>query len=162
MAFQGYPCIKISLDDQLLLDHHFTSDQWTFSIDLDHEPARHVLCIERYGKTNDNWSPDLDQIVEILHVSVDGIHMPNYILDRHSRFEFDNQLHQGSRYFGPNGLWTFEFSTPIITHILDEKIRHESQYNQDYLYPWSYRLGPDSVNNIISNIDQTLEKARHL
>lgn len=161
-AFNGLPCVRILLDDQLLIDHKFQQENWRYEIDLPQGPGSYRLVIERYGKTAEHWSAEQDQTVEITGITVDGIPVPHYVLDKHSRFEFDGQSHPGSRFFGPNGTWTFEFVSPMLTFILDQKILHEAQYNQDYEYPWSYRLGPDSVNNIVSSIDQALERVKNL
>lgn len=162
VAHNGYPSVRISLDGQVLADHLFTGEDWQFSISVGTDAGSHVLQVERYGKTEKNWSPEKDQILEIIGVIVDGIAVPNYVLTKHSHFEFNDQIHYGSLYFGPNGVWRFEFQTPILTFVLDQKIAHEAQYNQDYLYPWSYKLGPDSVNSIITTIDQTLERVKLL
>jgi hypothetical protein len=158
----GYPCIRILLNDQLLVDHQFVDTLWTYEFSLGNDVASHCLQIERYGKTDLNYSTEKDQTVEIVDITVDGIKVPTYILDKHSKFEFDTQVHMGSRYFGPNGVWTFNFVTPILTYILDEKILHEAQYNQDYKFAWSYKLGPDNVNNILSNISKVEHRLEKL
>lgn len=94
-----------------------------------------------------------DQILEITELQVNGSRIPDYVLDQRSRFEFGDQCHIGSRYFGPNGNWTFEFETPLITWILDQKINHEAKYNHDYQFPWATQLGPNSVHQILKKID---------
>jgi hypothetical protein len=160
--YNGYPNIKIFLNNYLLADQAFFNDQWNFEFEVGHQPGNHCLKIERYGKTDRNYSQEKDQTVEITAITVDGIAIPEYMLVKQSKFEFNDQIHLGSLYFGPNGIWTFNFATPIITHILDQKIHHEAQYNQDYIYPWSYKLGPDSVNSILSNIEHAVDQVNKL
>jgi hypothetical protein len=162
LEFNGYPSVKISLDDQLLVDHTFSNSEWEFQFDQEQTQRHHCLQIERYGKTDLNYSPEQDQIVEIKSITVDNIPIPQYILDKQSQFLFNDQVHVGSLYFGPNGIWTWNFGAPIITHLLDQKIQHEAQYNQDYIYPWAYKLGPDSVNTILSNIEGALNRVHQL
>jgi hypothetical protein len=160
--FNGYPNLRIWLDGQILVDHSCCNDHWTYEFELDQNIATRCLQIERYGKTNQNYSADQDQVLELVSIQIDGIVVPSYILDKHSQFEFDDQIHLGSRYFGPNGTWTWNFATPVITYILDQKINHEAQYNQDYQYPWAYKLGPNSVNTILSNIEQAMSRVQRL
>lgn len=154
----GFPSIKIVLDDTTVLDYTFVSQDFQFTVTIDQLLKNQILKVIRYNKTDKNTKVDSsgkivsDQLVEITDIQVDNIVIPNYLLNKQSRFEFDDQTHIGSRFFSPNGVWTFEFITPMITYILDQKIIHEAQYNQDYQYPWSYKLGPDSVTTISKNI----------
>jgi hypothetical protein len=158
----GFPSFKIKLDGQVLIDQTLDDSNWHYEFALPTCDRSLELQIERYGKTSENYSPEHDQILEITSIEIDGILVPNYVLDKHSQFEFDGQIHIGSRYFGPNGLWTWTFSTPILTYILDEKITHEAQYNQDYEFPWAYKLGPNSVNTILSKIQQAMDRIQRL
>lgn len=136
------------------VQHTFDKLDDVLNIKLPQKTAQVCLQIERYGKTVANQVDGKDQILEIVSLCVDNVPVPCYILDKHSKFEFNNQCHLGSRYFSPNGVWTFDFQVPFITWALDQKIQHESQYNQDYLYPWSYKLGPDSVKNLQRQLGQ--------
>lgn len=160
--YNGYPSVRVFLDHQLLQNITFTQEYFEFEFDLDQTESIRCLCVERYGKTDQNYSLEKDQIVEIVSINVDGIPIPQFMINAQCKFEFAGETHIGSCYFGPNGVWTFDFETPLITYILDKKIQHEAQYNQDYLYPWSYKLGPDSVTTILANIDQALDRADKL
>ena len=150
VACNGYPTIKILLDGVQLVDHEFTQELETITITVPTNPGRHELVIDRYGKTDSN----LDQTLSIDSVTIDNVPVPDFILNQQTKFCFNQETHVGSRFFGPNGLWYFTFQTPIITYILDQKIIHEAQYNQDYEYPWSYKLGPTSVNKTLAQIDR--------
>jgi hypothetical protein len=151
------------LDGQLLHDHAFTQAEEFLSINIDTSPADHILTVERYNKQNHNMvlrqdQVIQDQILEITNLLVDDVAIPINIVEPHCSFAWDGHVHPKSRYFGPNGTWTYKFSTPIITHILDLRIEHESQYNQDYIYPWSNRLGPMSVQDILDTIKQVEQR----
>lgn len=134
---------------------------------IDDTPGTHAILVHRHSKGAEHMSFDdhgnvvQDQVLEIIDVKVQNSRLPDYVLDQHSRFEFENQCHLGSRYFGPNGTWTFEFSSPIVTWALDQKIQQEARYNQSFQYSWSTQLGPDSAKNILTQINaikQRLDK----
>jgi hypothetical protein len=159
----GLPQARIKLNGDLMLDRQFTSVEESHSINLDSASGDHVLTVERYNKQSYNMILEdgnivQDQILEIADVLVDDLIIPEFFIYENCEFSWGTQVHAGSRYFGPNGVWTYRFSTPIITHILDLKIKHESKYNQDYLFPWSYKLGPDSVATIVEAIDEVEKK----
>ncbi len=155
---KGFPSIKVLLDNKVLLDYTLANEIFQFDIELTQDVKPRQLQVERYGKTDLNKS----QVLEIVRLEVDDIPIPTFLLSKQSKFEFNNQTHIGTQYFDPNGLWTFDFCSPIITYILDLKILHEAQYSQDYLYPWSYKLGPDSVRSISSNIAQAKHQVSKL
>jgi len=158
----GWPFIKIKTTDSDFKSITINQEFVNFSVPITRLPSKNVIIVERYGKTESNQLPDVDQTVEILSVTVDNIAIPDFILAQFSRFEFANQCHTGSRFFGPNGIWTFDFDTPIITWILDQQIIHESQYHQDYVYPWSYKFGPNTVDALNSQLLSVTNKVKKL
>jgi len=95
-------------------------------------------------------------------ITVDGTSLPSWFFHEHGVFSFANQNHAGSREWHPSGTWHITLQSPLVTWILDQKILHESRYNQDYLFPWSYKLGPDSVSDLGQKIDDTIKKAREI
>lgn len=158
----GFPQAKIILDNELICDHNFLCDQETIVLNIDTSPGDHCLIVERHSKKNDNFifvngKIIKDQILEIIKLSVDNIAIPMHIVDSNCKFSYHDRVDVGSRYFGPNGIWSFTFSTPLIQHILDLRIVHESKYNQDYQFPWSYKHGPTTAQKIITTIEN-LEK----
>jgi hypothetical protein len=168
VSYNGYPKIQLFLDGAELPQYQIESDQFELEVLLDAGRKKRTLEIHRYGKTLDNLliDPDgcilQDQILEIVNIKIDGIDIPQFLIQENSCFKFDNQQHAGSCYFGPNGVWTFEFETPIIEFVLDQKILHESRYSQDYLYSWSYKLGPNSVSQLTQEIDSIIDKVNAL
>ena len=164
----GWPRIQVKIDDRLLCDHDFSQDEEYLTISVPVATGTRKLSITRYGKTQDNTKVDehgnivQDQILEIKSVDVRGSRIPDYIFDQHSVFQFDDQTHLGSRYFGPNGQWTFEFVEPLVTWILDQKILHEAQYSNDYIYPWAYKFGPGTAQATLEKIRSTMTKVQAL
>lgn len=161
---QGWPKISVELDGKSLCHHEFSNSDESLSIVIPRSIGSRELSIIRYGKTPENMVLDSngsiikDQILEIESARVNGSVIPNYIFDQYSQFKFNDQIHSGSRHFGPNGIWSFVFVEPFITWILDQKISHEAKYSNDYIYPWSYKFGPGTVEEILNKIKSTREK----
>jgi hypothetical protein len=166
--YKGYPTIKLFLNDKEMAPCVIDQDLFTIAVDLDYGANDTVLIIERYGKTDQNVSVDAqgnivnDQYLEILDAKIDNMPVPDFILNSNTRFEFNDQCHVGSRFFGPNGTWTFEFKTPFIQYVLDQKILHEAKFSNDYAYAWSYKLGPDSVVKLTNEIDTVITKVKNI
>jgi hypothetical protein len=159
--------MDVYLDDTLVHSHEFNCENHVADVELDKHPSIRTVRVVRHSKTNDNviladGNILHDQILEITEVSVDGIAIKDGQLRQLCQFEYNNQVDRGSLYFGPNGVWTLFFETPIITFLLDENIKHMSGYSEDYKYPWSYQLGPESVGSIISEIQQIETKVQKL
>ena len=163
----GQPMAKISLNGTVLHDIVFTEGETQLQVPVANDAGHCVLAVERYGKQRNNMVMHngnivQDQILEITQVQVDNVAIPEFYLSSHCAFMFNDQTHTGSRYFGPNGVWSLEFATPLITHLLDAKILHESNYSQDYQYPWSYRLGPDTVEFLLSEMDKVEQRVHQV
>lgn len=159
----GWPKIKINVDNDVIFDDQIIESQLVnFYVLATTQSHSHVVTIERYGKTEENCVIDLnnnvvsDQYVELAEVKVDGIVIPDMYIRNNSKFEFNQLTYEGSTTWMPNGIWSWTFKSPIITHILDWKIYHEAKYTDDYKYPWSYKLGPDTVDDRLKKIDQVL------
>jgi hypothetical protein len=154
----GWPKIQVKLNGCPLHCHEFTDSSYTLAFDLPVETQTNVLTIERYGKTFENQTADSDQILEIVEFRFDDVVIPTHLIVPCCKFEYNDQTDWGSLYFGPNGIWTLNFSTPFVTWLLDQNILHEAKYSENYKYPWSYQLGPNSVNEIIADIEQIEQK----
>lgn len=149
----GWPNLNFYLKNQLVEKIEGCSELHSFKVGLPATKSQTFIKLERYGKTDNNFILKnqqivKDQTIEIINVLVDDIELPDYLIYQNCYIEFNEVRHDGSRFLGPNGVWIFNFETPIITFLLDEKIKHESKYNDDYKYPWSYRLGPNSVDTL--------------
>jgi hypothetical protein len=163
----GQPMAKISLNGTVLHNVVFAEGITQIQVPVLGNTGNCVLAVERYGKQRNNMIVNngnivQDQILEITQVHVDNVKIPEFYLSTNSTFVFNDQTHVGSRYFGPNGVWSLGFSTPLITHLLDAKILHESKYSQDYEYPWSYRLGPNTVEFLLGEMDKVEQRVHQV
>jgi hypothetical protein len=159
----GWPSIKILVDDALVTEHYFSTETHEISVPI--PPLSSNLKILRFGKTENNMiynsqtdTIEQDQILEITSIKYKTTAIPVYVLNKFSAFTFADQVHAGSMFFGPNGTWEFKFSQPLVTWLLDEKITHEAQYTQEFKYDWAYKLGPGHADKILSEIQITKDK----
>jgi len=159
----GWPRIRTRLDGVQISHVDMQGANDTVVIDFDTQPAEHVIEIERWGKNSRNTKTQdgvviEDQVLEIQQVYLDGVLVPDYIVRNLSEFRYHDKVDAGSLYFGPNGVWCMTVRTPLLTYFLDQKIQHESQYSQDYQYPWSYRLGPGQAEKLLADIEYVQER----
>ena len=155
----GWPKARIRVADQVVADFHIEQTYADIGIEF---AAGGPITVERYGKEPWMQTATQDQMLEIIDVLVDGVPIPRNILTDLCKFEWHGSTDAGSLLFGPNGTWTLDVHAPILTYLLDYKIVKESKYNQDYLYPWSYRLGPESVEQLHKLIDAAEERAHQV
>lgn len=162
----GWPKIKIFRDHTVIKNHQFSNEKETISIEIPNSRGNHLICVERFGKEDHNVVVSdgfiiEDQVVEIESIFINGVKLPDFVINNHTEFKFADQVHKGSTYFGPNGTWSLKYYGSMVTWLLDRKITHEVQYNQDYQFPWAYKLGPDSVSKTVDEIDSLLEKIQN-
>lgn len=162
----GWPQIRVLLNNKIVNDC-VVDGNLTVSVAVDSTTKNYNLQIQRYGKTDKNFvcadnQIVKDQVVELVSITVDGIPIPNYIINNHATFTFNDQTHLGSCYFSPNGVWELKFQAPFITWLLDQKILHESMYTDDYKFDWSYKLGPQSVDVLSSKFEEALKKINQI
>lgn len=158
----GFPRIRVALDNDLICDVEINPSNQTVEVPVSKSVGRRILTVERYGKTNDNCNGDQDQTLEIVNIKIDNASLPKFLINSNSRFEFNDQCHPGSCFFGPNGTWTFEFETPMLTYVLDQRIVHEAKYSQDYVFPWSYKFGPNSVADLTEKLLSAQKKIQDI
>jgi hypothetical protein len=151
---------EISLENN---DINFTLDGRQVDADQIHIEDLKLRVVLPIGIKKENHQLKITkQVDERIHVylddmMIDEVSVPDWTYYIASRFVFSESVHTGSREWHPSGTWYFDFESPIITWMLDEKITQEAQYNQDYLFPWSTKLGPGMAEKLGSNIDATLE-----
>jgi hypothetical protein len=166
--YNGYPRIKTFLDGVELPKCNIDSESFVISVGVNDIEQKRVLTIERYGKTQQHTAVDGDgniiddQYIELLDIKVDDISTPEFLIYTNTKFEFNDQCESGCRVLGPNGVWTFEFETPIIRYVLDQKIMHEAQFNNDYVYAWSFKLGPNSVAELTDEINTVIKNVENI
>lgn len=154
----GMPSFAVTVNNATVYDNVAQHEDITVDVTIPNTATE--IVINRYGKTDNNIQLDgsaiiKDQVLELVSISVDGVKLPHWFLWEHVILETQGHKTQ-SLVMGPNGTWTIEFPSPLISCILDKKINHEAKYNQDYIYPWSYKLGPDSVAEVSRNINTAL------
>lgn len=156
----SWPMVKILLDGQPVTTCRFSQEFEQITTTFDDGPGHHVLQLIRVGKDRDNIILGTDgkilqdQALELTELQLNRIPIPAHILDDHAVFEYKGHKQTNSRYFGPNGIWTFKFQSPMINWALDKKIDRDSQYNRDHGHPWSHHLGPGNVDKISAEIVQ--------
>jgi len=165
ISCNGYPKVKIIFNNKILYDITLETENHIIDFYIKKTVNFCTLQIERYGKNYYNMVIEngciiKDQILKIEEITVDGIKIPDFILGEESNFKFEDQIHKGSTYFGPNGLWTFKFKSPIITWILDKKIKNETKYGNDHLLPFSYKINLEEIDNYLYKLNTTLEKIK--
>lgn len=153
----GWPNINVYLGQNLIYSLSNCSELTTITTNLELTSSKQCIKIERYGKTEKNFVYENeviinDQTIEIVDVLVDDIRLPDWLIRQNCRIEFDDNVHERSRLLGPNGFWFFEFETPILTYLLDQKIIHEAKYSDNYKYPWNHQLGPDTVETVTKEL----------
>ena len=165
----GYPKAKIFFDGHLIADLQFYKPEQSIEIPVPDQPGTHALTVSRYGKLAEHCTLGndggiiADQVLQITKVDVDGTKVPDFVLDQHSSFRFDNQIHPGSRYFAPNGDWIFHFETPFITWVLDQISQQDRIYDPNSgTRPWEYRYAPGQAQQRIQDLQQVMDRVMDL
>lgn len=164
-----YPKAKIFFDDRLIQDIQFHKQEQLIEVPMPDQPGMHALTVRRYGKLDEHCTLGADgniiadQILQITKVNVHRTKVPDFVLDRHSSFRFNDQIHHGSRYFGPNGDWIFHFETPFITWVLDQVSEQERIYDANSgTRPWEYRYAPGQARQRIQQLQQVIDRVQDL
>ena len=121
----GWPKIKVYLDEDLYQDHEFIKDNEIVDIPLDLLDGLHTLKIELYNKSNQNTKVVdsiivQDQLVTLESIKVDGVTVPKQFLYEGRYIYNDVEPCQGLTW-GINGHWSWIFQTPIIDWIILQK-----------------------------------------
>ena len=121
----GWPKIRILVDNDIVQEYEF--DQKTASIDIsmDLMDGSHVLQIERYSKTDNNvlfvdGAILKDQSVELLDMFIDNVKLPD-MFKYNSKFCYNNLELPSTLLWGPNGVWSWKFKTPLLENLIDCK-----------------------------------------
>ena len=125
----GWPKIKVYLDEDLYQDHNFSKDSETVDVPLDLLDGLHTLKIELYNKSNRNTKvvDDIivqDQLVTLENIKVDGVTVPKNFLYE-GLYTFNNVAPHRGLTWGINGHWSWNFQTPIIDWIIKQKKLNE-------------------------------------
>jgi len=133
--YKRWPKVKIFVDGDLLEEVHFTQKHEEVTMPLSLLDGSHLLEIEHFNKTNDdteylNGTILQDTKFEIKNINIFDYAIPytpllncNFIpewskLTKPKNFAYE--LPQ-TRIIGPNGVWSFEFCTPIDDWIINQR-----------------------------------------
>jgi hypothetical protein len=121
----GWPKIRILIDNDIIQEYEFNQATVTIDIHIDLLDGDHVLEIERYGKTDQNivfvdGQILKDQVVVLEDMYVDGVKLPE-MFKYDSKFCYNNLEFPSVLTWGPNGVWSWRFTTPLLTNIIDRK-----------------------------------------
>lgn len=131
--YNGWPSIVFLVDDDTLLEHQFTHEQETVELPIDLLEGEHLLEIERTNVGKNNTEIDAngnivkDQLVELVEMYVDDVKLPEF-------FKYRGVYHlNGTKYpqglvWGGNGVWQWNFETPMVEWAIDTKVDHANSY----------------------------------
>ena len=130
----GWPLVRVLLDNDLYEDHQFLSEQGEIVIPVEVLDGDHNISIERYGKHTRNTIVDQqgnilkDQLVELLDIYIDDIKLPEWF-SYLGTYTFNGNAYPQAKIWGGNGIWEWPFATPLITWVLDKKTENNEKYN---------------------------------
>jgi hypothetical protein len=121
----GWPKIRILIDNDIIQEHEFDQEMTTIDVPLDLLDGEHVLEIERYDKTDNNivFIDGVilkDQSVALLDLYVDGVKLPD-MFKYDGKFYYNDLESPSVLVWGPNGVWRWQFATPLLENLLDRK-----------------------------------------
>lgn len=153
---QGWPTIKIYIDNDLYQDFEFLSDSAKIDVPLDLLPGSHELSIELYGKTNLNTKVEndiilQDQLVALKSMSIDNVILPDVVLYQ-GIYETKDNKHPKILTWGKNGKYNLQFESPIINWVLDLKLQALENQN------WEWSSFNQTKRQLLINDLDTLEK----
>jgi hypothetical protein len=131
---QGWPWLRALVDHQPLQNYHLQGHSHTVVLDLDVSAGQHILQFERFGKTDDNTRVDgagnilQDQTVELQNIYFEDIRLPIQYLWQ-GTFIYGQITQKSSLRWGPNGIWSWAFETPVLPWLINIKNqqRHDAK-----------------------------------
>ena len=130
----GWPKLRLLIDNDLYEDHLFSSEDEAITVPIEFLDGSHLLELEIYDKTSVNTKVDSagniiqDQLIELVDMYVDDVKLPGYFKYM-GVYKFNNQTYPQATTWGCNGIWAWEFSTPIVTWVIDKKNENNEKYN---------------------------------
>ena len=147
----GWPKIRILIDNDIIQEYEFDQATATVKIPMDLLDGDHVLQIERYGKTDGNVvfvNGEIlqDQMVTLIDMYVDDVKLPE-MFKYDSKFCYNNSELPSVLVWGPNGVWTWKFTTPLLENLIDRK-------NAGVSSPSLVIPNQDNVTELLDQIDK--------
>lgn len=132
------PNFRIHCDNNLLTEKQNWKKSFyeeTFEIDLQKGP--HILKIEHFGKNPKDTKNDfkLDVAIQLEELSFNGIKCN--LVDLHENYFFTGEWPypiekkiKNNLYFGFNGFYHYNFETPSISYVLNQKKKYTKNLSQ--------------------------------
>ena len=148
---RGWPKIRIVIDNNIIQEYDFDQDTAVIEIPLDLLDGDHVLEIERYGKTDQNivfmdGKILQDQVVTLVDMYVDNVKLPE-MFKYDGKFCYNNLELPSVLVWGPNGVWSWKFTTPLLENLIDRK-------NAGVTSPSLVVPNRDNVNELLDQIEK--------
>jgi hypothetical protein len=130
----GWPTVNFLIDDDLYHDYHFSQEHEIVELPVDLLNGTHQLDIEIYGKRPINTQVDSngnivkDQIIELVNIYFNDIKLPEYYMYI-GVYKFNGQEYKQALMWGCNGVWSWQFGSPILTWAMDFKLAHRAKYD---------------------------------
>jgi len=147
----GWPKIRILIDNDIIQEYEFDQPMAVVEIPMDLLDGNHVLEIERYDKTDQNvvfvdGKILQDQTVILLDMYFDGVKLPE-MFKYNSKFCYNDLELPSVMIWGPNGVWSWKFTTPLLENLIDCK-------NAGVTSPSLVIPNRDNVAELLDQIDQ--------
>ena len=134
----GWPKIRMSIDDDIYQEYKFSSSHECVSIPIDLLDGNHTLAIEIYGKSQSSTVVNDQQIIQDQLVTLENIFVDNVKLPDNFKYSGTYGQQPSCLTWGENNKqWLWNFSTPIIDWILKEKHRLTEEKYGDHYDLWS-------------------------
>ena len=130
----GWPKVQVLIDNDLYDDHLFSASEETITIPVGLLDGLHNLTIEIYGKTPKNTIVDEQgnivkaQLIELTDIYINDVKLPEYF-KYFGIYKFNGQEYPQATVWGCNGVWEWDFGTPLVTWALDKKVEQNEKYN---------------------------------
>jgi hypothetical protein len=153
----GWPKLRFAIDGETCFQHEIHTQRQKIDITCSTDPGRHVLQIERYGKTFDNTvfvdgKILQDQMIVLADIYLNNIRLPDFI-KYGGTFSYGTVQNLGDLWWGHNGIWHLDFQTPLIDWIIDKKRSNDTKVADLFDYQNRLQLLHD-LNDFKKELDK--------
>lgn len=157
----GWPDIRIMFNGDVYEEVTLTQPEQFISVPLNLPIGKHVLEIERYGKTDNNLlfvdgKILNDQLVELVDIYIDDIKLGNLFKYKSATFKHKDGEIQNGYLWGFNGTFSWSFEMPIIPWLVRVKQMIEDD-NINLYIPGKHNL--DELNRLLDKIENAIIKS---
>jgi len=133
--FNGWPWLRVLVDGQIVDQLCLTNATQSVTVDVDLATGQHLLEFERFNKTDNNTLVDAqgqilkDQGVVLQNIWYQDVKLPMDYLWQ-GVFCYNNTPMPSVLHWGPNGVWSWLFETPVLPWIISIKNQQRSQAHE--------------------------------